>query len=53
MRVYTNTAEIQAKAHWLCIHIGTIAVLFGRAKYAHRIEICTPNRWFRFSKGTP
>ncbi len=53
MRIVTNVAYLQAYGCKLCIHIGSIAFLFGKKEKGRgpRIEICTPFHWFRYSRG--
>ena len=47
-------ASCQARHTWLFVQIGTIGVAFGNvapraglSRYAHRMEIMTPDHWFR------
>lgn len=53
MKLYRNVAFCQAKNRWLCIHVGSTALMVGHgwAAYAHRLEVFTPCEWFRFSWG--
>ena len=43
----------QAYGVLLCVHIGQYALYFGSGVKGRgpRIEICTPMRWFRYSRG--
>lgn len=46
----TNVAYTQAKGCRLCVHVGSLAIFFGRtAGRSARLELLTPRRWFRFS----
>lgn len=36
------------------LHVGYWAIYFGKTnRYSPRLELFTPFRWFRFSKGEP
>ena len=53
IEVKRNVEYLQAFGCRLCIHIGTVAVLFGRKSNGRgpRVELFTPRHWFRWSKG--
>ncbi len=54
MEIRTNVAYTQAYGCRFCLHVGSVALYFGRRRgYGTRLEICTPCRWFRWSKGQP
>lgn len=51
--IQSNVAYTQAYGVLFCLHIGSIALMFGRRKNGRgpRLELFTPNRWFRWSSG--
>jgi hypothetical protein len=44
----------QTKGCRFCLHVGTVAIFFGKKRYGSgaRLEILTPMRKLRFSRGT-
>ena len=48
-----NVAYTQGRGCRFCLHIGGTAVYFGRRANGSgaRLELFTPTRWFRWSKG--
>lgn len=48
-KIYKDTAYMQAANCWLCLHIGSTALVVGRwlGGYGMRIEIATPEQRFR------
>ncbi len=52
MTIVRGVRECNARWCWLCFHVGTVVIYIGSGmSYGHRIEIATPHRWFRFTKG--
>jgi hypothetical protein len=53
IQIQTNVAYTQAYGVWFCLHIGSVAIFFGRGIKGRgpRLELCTPWRWFRWSRG--
>lgn len=53
MEIKRDVYSLQAYGCRFCLHIGSIALLFGRMENGRgpRVEICTPARWFRWSWG--
>jgi hypothetical protein len=49
----TGCFYTQAHGCRFCLHVGTLAIYFGRVKNGRgpRLEILTPKRWFRWSPG--
>ena len=53
VEVKCNVAYTASYGCWFCLHVGSVAVYFGRdiKGSGPRLEIMTPRRWFRWSKG--
>jgi len=60
IRYPLSTVEIRRGVHstqaygcWFCLHVGAMAIYFGSGLRGRgpRLEICTPARWFRWSRG--
>lgn len=53
MLVKRGVAYTQAYGCRFCLHVGGTAVFFGSRTDGSgpRLEICTPYRWFRWSRG--
>lgn len=53
MEIIRDTAFTQGHGCRFCLHVGSIAILIGSVTDGRgpRLEICTPMRWFRWSKG--
>lgn len=53
IEVRRNTAYTQAFGCRFCLHIGSLAIFFGRMKDGRgpRLELFTPWHWFRWSQG--
>jgi hypothetical protein len=50
VQIKKDVLYAQAKNCSLCLHIGTVAFLFGRGKWFHkRIELFTPLHIFRIT----
>ncbi len=48
----TDVLSTTAQGCFLCIHIGTVAIYFGGWAWpGHRLELFTPLRRFRFTRG--
>jgi len=53
MRIKTGVVYTQAKNCSFCLHIGTIAMMFGKGKwFKKRLEMFTPQQLFRWSDFT-
>lgn len=50
LEIKTNVYSTQAKNCLFCIHIGTVAIFFGKGKreIGKRLELFTPSRKFRW-----
>lgn len=53
IHIQTNVASTQAYGCAFCLHVGSIAILFGRKNHGRgpRLEIVTPLHWLRWSRG--
>lgn len=53
IQIIRDVAYTQAFGCRFCLHVGSIAVLFGTVSNGRgpRLEIMTPYRWFRWSRG--
>lgn len=53
VQILRDVSLIQAYGCRFCLHVGSIAILFGSVKNGRgpRLEICTLFHWFRWSKG--
>jgi hypothetical protein len=53
IQLKTNVAYLQAYGVRFCLHVWTVAILFGSGVKGSgpRLEVCTPSRWFRWSSG--
>ena len=53
VEIVRDVEYTQAYGVRFCLHIGTVAFMFGRATNGSgpRLELLTPRHWFRWSKG--
>lgn len=53
LEIERGVSYTQAFGCWFCLHVGTIAMYFGRRANGRgpRLELFTPCRWFRWSPG--
>lgn len=52
MTIKRDVAYTQAWGCRLCLHVGSVAMYFGRhAGAGARLELLTPLHWFRWSRG--
>lgn len=50
MRILREIYYTQARGAYVCVQLGSTAVLLGRrARVTRRLELFTPLRWFRYS----
>lgn len=51
-QIVTNVLSTQAYGCQFCLHIGSVALMFGRRDcHARRLELFTPLHRFRYSSG--
>lgn len=55
IEIKRNVAFTQAKGCRFCLHVGSIALFFGEKANGSgpRLELFTPSRWYRWSRGRP
>jgi hypothetical protein len=53
LRIVRDVAYTQAFGCCFCLHVGSVALFFGRKRDGRgpRLELFTPCRWFRWSWG--
>lgn len=51
--IETDVAYLMAYGCRFCLHVGTVAILFGSGVNGRgpRLEVCTPRHWLRWSRG--
>ncbi len=51
MKFQKGVMSTQAKGCWFCLHVGSWAFYIGSGNVGHRLELFTPVRIYRFSRG--